>query len=493
MAVAFPAAEPLPRRTVLRGVMLGTTFSVALPWLEAMQPKRARAAGIPRRFACFFKPNGMAGSRAHPTGFTAMPDNFTPKTTGRNWASPTLKVFDALRNDITVLSNVDSRHHWNPDYPRGHNEEHLSHSSNVVALSPFPAVKVGGEFYEHSSGGRSMDYAIADKIGAGTRFPALQFGVMLNTNGVKPAIYMSFPAARTPEQPVTLPGNMWTKIFTDNVTGPSDPASLDRLRRQRKSALDAVKANIDWLKTRLGQADAKRLDAHLTSVRSLEQQISAIDSGASACVKPARPATLPETTANYPAIMKAQIDLLVMALACDVSRSATLMLVGGQGEATHNFVGVSEGHHALTHGGPQDKNDAVDVWQLGQAAYLIQSLKNIPEAGRSLLDSTTVLVQSDCSSGYHHNAGGTSWNNEVRPKLTALDFAMIVAGSPDYFTHGSHIRYKAGAVFHDQVLRACYESVTGLRGAAAAEWMHSSMRDRGPYPGFDGQRTPEMV
>jgi len=47
--------KPISRRTILRGA---AGAAIALPWLEAMSPRRARAATTPKRFIVMFSPNG---------------------------------------------------------------------------------------------------------------------------------------------------------------------------------------------------------------------------------------------------------------------------------------------------------------------------------------------------------------------------------------------------------------------------------------------------
>ena len=45
----------ISRRAILRGA---AGAAIALPWLEAMSPRRARAAASPKRFIVMFSPNG---------------------------------------------------------------------------------------------------------------------------------------------------------------------------------------------------------------------------------------------------------------------------------------------------------------------------------------------------------------------------------------------------------------------------------------------------
>src|SRR6266446_4534272 len=87
----------LPRRSFLKGV--GTV--VALPMLDAMVPAFARGGTVdmkaPVRVAFAYVPNGIV-----------MKD-WTPKATGKDYEfTRILKPLEALREDIFILSNLDS-------------------------------------------------------------------------------------------------------------------------------------------------------------------------------------------------------------------------------------------------------------------------------------------------------------------------------------------------------------------------------------------------
>jgi hypothetical protein len=61
-----PSKSPLSRRALLRGA---GGFALALPFLEAMSPRTARAAGpAPRRLLTVFTENGVVAPNWFPTG-----------------------------------------------------------------------------------------------------------------------------------------------------------------------------------------------------------------------------------------------------------------------------------------------------------------------------------------------------------------------------------------------------------------------------------------
>src|ERR1043166_8725377 len=85
---------PLSRRTILRGA----GASLALPWLEAMLPRRASAAAsAPVRMAFLYMPNGTRE------------DMWTPEGEGREFKmSPTLEPLADLKEHLLIPTNL-----WN--------------------------------------------------------------------------------------------------------------------------------------------------------------------------------------------------------------------------------------------------------------------------------------------------------------------------------------------------------------------------------------------
>ena len=88
----------LSRREMLKGM----GASVALPFLEAMQPRQARA---PIRLICIEQVHGAAGSSI----YGAQQNLWAPAMTGRSFdLSPTsLKPLEAWREHVTIISNCD--------------------------------------------------------------------------------------------------------------------------------------------------------------------------------------------------------------------------------------------------------------------------------------------------------------------------------------------------------------------------------------------------
>src|SRR4029079_18654816 len=105
------------------------------------------------------------------------------------------------------------------------------------------------------------------------------------------------------------------------------------------SVLDVVAADAQDLRKKLGKGDAARVDAHLTGVRDIEQQLDRLlmagalpPAAGGSCTPPAPPMLAPYDMLkeDFAGIHKAFADLLVMALACDLTRVFSLEFTGAQ-------------------------------------------------------------------------------------------------------------------------------------------------------------------
>jgi hypothetical protein len=74
-----------------------------------------------------------------------------------------------------------------------------------------------------------------------------------------------------------------------------------------------------------------------------------------------------------------------------------------------NWIGVGEGHHALSHepdsnAGAQEKLTKINKWFCEQMAYLARRLAETPEPGGpgSLLDNTVIVWTNELGKGNSH-------------------------------------------------------------------------------------------
>jgi len=112
---------------------------------------------------------------------------------------------------------------------------------------------------------------------------------------------------------------------------------------------------------------------------------------------------------NTPQISRMQIDLLVNALANDMTRIATLQYMRSVGQAQMRWLGIQEGHHSLSHEPDTNQESyaklrTINAWFCGELAYLAKRLAETPEpAGEgSMLDHTLIVWTNELGKGNSH-------------------------------------------------------------------------------------------
>jgi hypothetical protein len=232
-----------------------------------------------------------------------------------------------------------------------------------------------------------------------TRFGSLEFGVAV-PNRADPWTRMCYAGNNRPVAPIDDPGQMFEKLYG----GAKD-------RQVVASVLDFVREDLRRVSTKLSPEDRRLLEEHLQQVRQLEQDIAAAESQ-SQLVHP-EPEIDPEielVNDNTPAISRMQIDLLVNALANDMTRVASLQFMRSVGQARMRWLDINEGHHSLSHE-PDDNKEAYDklmrinAWFAMELAYLARRLAETPEpggVGGSMLDHTQIVWLNELGKGNSH-------------------------------------------------------------------------------------------
>lgn len=249
--------------------------------------------------------------------------------------------------------------------------------------------------------GPSVDQTLVGLIGQTTRIPSLQLAVhalVPNVSGV-----VSYAGSNQPLLPQNDPRLTFRTLFMDSGTPPTE---LDRLRARRRSVLDSVQSQLTTLQRRVSTADKARLDEHLTLVRALEKRLTALPAGT--CTKPTDPGTIAfENEDQIPTVVQLQLDLLLLAFRCDLTRVATMMFSDALNHITLPHLDIRSDVHNLTHYGDSDPQRAQvgkrDTWQAGVLAGILSELNSIQENdGSTALQHTLALWGSDVSRGNVH-------------------------------------------------------------------------------------------
>jgi hypothetical protein len=442
----------ISRRTVLRGALGGAGISFALPPLEAMFNGNGTAyadgAAIPTRLGIFFWGNGMK------------PDRWVPVDTGPNWTpSPSLAPLATL--GIKDYVNVVTGTRITSGDERGH------HSGTVGILSGAPLISqpAGAAPYRSTFSKPSIDQVAANIIGTTSKFKSLEVGISnrLDISEGTTLHYLSHNGPDSFNEPQYDPAKVFDRLFGAGFTPPNATTTpvVDAALAYRKSVLDAVLGDFTSMRARAGAADKVRLDMHAEGVRSIENRLSLTSVPPPvACKLPVKPNSFVDQNGQeqIEPKTKAMGDLIAMALACNQTRVFSMMYTGSVASTVFWQVGLSSGHHQLTHDEPglQPQVQSSTVFTVKMFGTLLQSLKAIPEGAGNVLDNCAVLGTSDTSDGRFHN---------IR------DFPILVGGKAGgYFKYpGIHYRSPTGNESCSVVLLSLLRAVgTNLTQVGAA-------------------------
>lgn len=410
--------NPLSRRNFLYGA---GGAALALPHLTSLRARAGEGSSAPRRLIVIVQPQGF------------IMDEWRPVGTGTDFQlSPILAPLEPLKDRIVVVSGLDN---VAPDlnFQAGGHASALKSvltgmplSANLGAdgqLLPTAQHIPADQAFDVFAGGPSIDQVIADRMNAPTPYKSLEFGV-----GTDSYLHAEQVFVRGPNEPLGTmhdPRAAFDRLFAD--FDPGEPSPLQRLRSARTSVLDRVGGAYESLASRVSASDRLVLEAHAEKLRELEMRFANGGGGGQGCAVPtyALPADYDPHNSDFDDVgAMAQIDLMVMALACDMTRVTSLQFTQGQNNRfpwlgltipDQNWPGYNAVEwpdwHGMFHISPDPARDhpepraamvAAMRWYAEKVAYLLQRLADTPDGDGSLLDSSLVVWVTEFGDGAAH-------------------------------------------------------------------------------------------
>jgi hypothetical protein len=352
-----------------------------------------------------FSPNGTNYARWKPSG------------SGADFSFPSGSILEPLaphKSKLVVCGGIDFKGVSN-------------HAAGMAAM-------LTGGGAASTTQGMSLDQYVASKIGDGSRFESLQFGVQsVSAWGTSKSTCMTYGKGGVFVAPDDNPASAFKRMFGDPNASQEEAAQL-LVRRQ--SVIDVVKADLDSLAAKLGKTERVKLEQHLDSLRKIEISLQ----GSGNCEAPDVPTGSHLENDNFKAVGEQQTDLLVLALACGMTRVASLQWSHTIGPPVFTWLGLQHGHHSLSHqavGGPAFEDFIkAERWYAEQFGALLSKLEATPdpENSGSLLDSTMVLWCKELGDGPNHEC---------------TDVPFVIAGG-NYFPLGRFV--DGGGAAHQKLL-----------------------------------------
>ncbi len=378
----------LSRRTFLRA----TGVSLALPFLDAMIPTRARAATAksPKRMVAINLPLGLYAPKLF------------PEKAGREYAlTPYLEIARELRDDFTIFSGVS-----HPGVDGGHDAE-----KSFLTAAPKP----GSRSFRNTI---SLDQLVARQIGGETRFASLTLGeksLSWSANGVS----------------IPHEGNPWKLYERLFLTGTADEVGAQRFKlRDGQSIMDAVLDEAKSMERKVGARDREKLDQYFTAVRETEERLVKAEKWVET-PKPkveAEPPPQQYEARDFTGRMREHLEVVKLAIQTDSTR--VVALSGDGGGLVPPLPGVEIEYHGLSHHGLDPRKleqlEIIDREMMGIWTDFVKSLKATTENEGTLLDNTQILFGSNLG-----NAGAH----------TTTNLPILLAGGG--FRHGQHLAFDA--------------------------------------------------
>ena len=409
----FITKKSLPRRTFLRGV--GATL--ALPLLDSMIPARtllAQTAAKPLpRLGFVYVPHG------------AIYDKWTPATTGAGFEfTPILKPLEPFRDYVNVVSGL------------GHK---AADTTAVHSLSPttwLSGVRPKATQGVDAFAGVTADQIAAQAIGQDNPLPSMELatedhsGLIGSCDRDYGCIYMNTLSWRTPETPLPMeinPRKVFERMFGQ---GGSPSERLARIQEDR-SILDAITKEASALQLQLGPSDRQTMNQYLENVREIERRIQRAEKsqGDADLQLPARPAGVPFDFEEHVALM---YELMALSYQANITRVITFMVSREVSNRTYTQVGVTDGHHAISHhqnrAEKMAKNVLIQTFNVNQFKGFLDKLKSMPDGDGSMLDHTLLLYGSNMSNSNAHD-------HFPLPNL-------VVGGAAGRMKGGRHLKYE---------------------------------------------------
>jgi hypothetical protein len=408
----FITKKSLPRRTFLRGV----GASLALPLLDSMIPARTLLAQTAAR------PTTRLGFVYVPHG--AIMDKWTPATVGSGFEfTPILKPLEPFRDRLNVISGLGQK---------------AADTTAVHSLSPttwLSGVRPKATQGVDAFAGITADQIAAMAIGQDSPLPSMELatedhsGLIGSCDRDYGCIYMNTLSWRTPETPLPMeinPRKVFERMFGQ---GGSAAERLARIQEDR-SILDAITREVSSLQLQLGPSDRQTMTQYLENVREIERRIQRAEKsqGDEDLLLPARPAGVPFDFEEHVALM---YELMALSYQANITRVITFMVSREVSNRTYTQIGVTDGHHAISHhqnrAEKMEKNVRIQTFNINQFKGFLDKLQAMPDGDGTMLDHTLLLYGSNMSNSNAHD-------HYPLPNV-------VVGGAAGKMKGGRHLKY----------------------------------------------------
>jgi len=408
--------KALNRRTFLRGAGV----AMSLPLLDSMIPAMAAPSATKPaiRMGFVYVPNGI------------LQRSWVPDKLGADYElKPTMTDLAPFKSQMLVLRNLQQ---YNGQSLGDGGGDHARGGATWLT-GVHPKKTEGADIHV----GVSADQIAAKMFAQTTQFGSLEVGIEENTlaggcdSGYSCAYTntLSWRGPTTPNPVELNPRALFERLFGDGES--TDPAVRLRRMNQDRTILDTVRGDISSLQPKLGARDKSKLDEYLEGIRDIERRIQMAEEQSATIKMPVmeRPVGIPDAFEDHTKLMS---DLIVIAYQTDMTRVITYMLAREGSNRSYREIGVSDGHHSMSHHMLDEQKMAklqkIDQFHTKAFAYLLSRLQATPDGDGTLLDHSMILYGSSIRDGNTHDH---------------FDLPLVLAGGKSVgIKGGRHVQYK---------------------------------------------------
>ena len=397
------------RRTFLKGQCGGLATLLALPLLEIMGtgPKAFGQSATPMRFICLYHPNGVIQPGSNYK-------EWWPKAQSGGNFSINNSAFEAIDPSLAPYLS----------FVRGINNGGGGGNAHMQGISQLTGQPISNDRINRHS--ISLDQFLADeftKRHGNFRIKSLDLAANneldrpnnnVYNNALKNALSFNKDGSIRPRR-----ANL-REVFQSYFAGLSSTATKTELSKRdflKKSVLDTVLQSRNQLFQKLGQNDKQTVEAYFSEVRAAELKIQSNYESSDQCNVPqSNPFSAFSDTDRLNRIDRHSdltVDLIALALKCDLTRVATYMLGGEAAGCHYQEIGVNTHfHNTLSHTNWSSGSDnstniqkhrKIDAYHVSILEKLMKKLREQKEGSGSILDNTAILMGSGLAKGYSHS------------------------------------------------------------------------------------------
>ena len=379
--------------------------NLMLPFLPSVMKHAYAATGTPPlRYLQFISSFGIYGNSFYPsdTGLTAQTDGIMARP------------LSAITGDISSIVG--------PAFNPYKNKISLVRGLSVMAASNLhngcvPTCSSGTPEDNEANGRPEFSYSIDDILAQSSKVYPDPTGKQRSVNFVpSPGSYRNFSWTVVNGSKQHLPSTSATSALLAKFTQLTGTQAVDQTLSRKNSVLNGVFNDYKSLSTssKISAGDKIRLEAYISLIDEVQRGLAST-SVAAACSKP-----LQETESSAAAMHRNQANILVAAMACQLTRVASYVL-----SVPYDPM------HDYSHNGGEEPNHSAALRTQGEyIAYVMSLMDNVIEDNGSLLNNSIIYWGNE----YGENNGD--------PHQTSNLQVMVAGGGAGLFQMGQYINYR---------------------------------------------------